>query len=133
MADIIPFEERLRKQKEETLSKEKKKRLEFFRMAMQCTACQLKCAKCGSQLEVPESRMVSDFLPLKLCQACGEEYRLYQQISSGTPSAEGREYFHNQDWLGVWKTWLEYQVQLQRYRNSKEFLTLVGELSRGDE
>jgi hypothetical protein len=133
MADIIPFEERLRKQKEGVLSKEKKKRLDFFRMAMQCTACQLKCAKCGSQLEVPESRMISDFLPLKLCQACGEEYRLYQLISSGAPGVEGREYFHNQDWLDVWKTWLEYQVRLQRYRNSQEFLRLVGELSQDEE
>ncbi|MBA4395721.1 MAG: hypothetical protein C0407_19380, partial [Desulfobacca sp.] len=72
----------------------------------------------------------TDFLPLKLCQACGEEYRLYQQISSSATPVEGQEYYHNQDWVSVWKTWLEYQVHLQRYRNSKEFLRLVGELSR---
>jgi hypothetical protein len=130
MADVIPFGERLRKQKEEVLSKEKKKRLEFFRMAMQCTACQLKCAKCGSQLGVPEPQIVSDFLPLRLCQGCGEEYRLYQKMSSNPTPVEGQEYYHNQEWLGVWKTWLEYQVHLQRYRNSGAFLRLVEELSQ---
>ena len=65
MADIIPFEDRLRKQKEETLSKEKKKRLDSFRMAMQCTACHFKCAKCGSQLEVPETQFISAGLAVK--------------------------------------------------------------------
>lgn len=130
MADIIPFEERWRKQQKDNLSKEKKKKLEFFRMAMQCTACQLKCAKCGSQLETPQPQIISDFLPLKLCQGCGEEYRLYQQVLSGSSPVEGQEYYHNLAWQGVWKTWLEYQVNLHRYRNSTDFLRLVEELSQ---
>ena len=30
----------------------------------------------------------------------------------------------------VWKSWLDYQMQLHRYRNSQEFLRLVEELSQ---
>lgn len=131
MAHIIPFEERLRKQKEEVLSKEKKKRLDSFRMAMQCTACHLKCAKCGSQLEAPETQFVSEALPLRLCQGCREEYRLYQQMIAGHSPPEVRNcYYYNQAWLGVWQSWLEYQKHLQQYRNSEEFLRLVEELSQ---
>ncbi|MBI5604980.1 MAG: hypothetical protein HY879_16705 [Deltaproteobacteria bacterium] len=130
MADIIPLEGRLRKQKEEVLSREKKKRLDSFRMAMQCTACQLKCAKCGSQLEVPKPQVISEVLPLRLCQGCWEEYTLYQQLSAGLTPAGGQEYYYNQAWLGVWKSWLEYQRHLQHYRSSEEFLRLVEELSQ---
>ncbi|OGP51990.1 MAG: hypothetical protein A2Y79_11990 [Deltaproteobacteria bacterium RBG_13_43_22] len=130
MADVIPFEERLRKQKEGALSKEKQERLDSFRMVMQCTACPHKCAKCGSQLETPEQQIISEILPLKLCRGCGEEYRLYQRLITGQSQAEGREYYHNQDWVGVWKSWLEYQRCLQQYRSSEEFLKLVEELSQ---
>ena len=131
MADIIPFEDRLRKQKEEVLSKEKKKRLDSFRMAMQCTACHFKCAKCGSQLEAPETHFISEALPLRLCPGCWEEYRIYQQMITGHPPSEvGNCYYYNQAWRGVWQSWLEYQKHLQQYRNSEEFLRLVEELSQ---
>jgi len=130
MADIIPFEERWRKQKKEALSKEKKKRLDSFRMSMQCTACQVKCAKCGFQLDIPQPQIISEALPLRLCLGCGEEYRLFKQLIAGQSPAEGQDYYHNQAWLGVWKSWLEYQKHLQQYRNSEEFLRLVEELSR---
>ena len=65
MADIIPFQDRLRKQKEGALSKEKKQRSDSFRMVMQCTACPHKCAKCGSQLEVAQSTNRLRFLAPK--------------------------------------------------------------------
>jgi hypothetical protein len=130
MADIIPFQDRLRKQKEGILSKEKKQRSDSFRMVMQCTACPHKCAKCGSQLEVHQFKIVSESLPLKLCPGCWEEYRLFQELVSGRSPATGQEYYHNHTWLGIWKSWLEYQRYLQEFRNSEEFLRLVEELSQ---
>ena len=130
MADIIPFQDRQRKKKQGALSKEKKQRSDSFRMVMQCTACPHKCAKCGSQLEVPQPQIISETLPLKLCPGCWEEYRLFQELVSGQSPAEGREYYHNQTWLGIWKSWLEYQRQLQEYRNSEEFSRLVEDLSQ---
>jgi hypothetical protein len=130
MAHIIPFEERLRLQKEGARTKEKKRRSDSFRMVMQCSACPHKCAKCGSQLGVPQSPIISENLPLKLCQGCWEEYRLFQEsISSRTP-VEGREFYHNQAWMGIWKSWLEYQRNLQEYRKSEDFARLVEELSQ---
>ena len=130
MAHIIPIEERRRKQKEGALSKEKKQRSASFRMVMQCTACPHKCAKCGSQLEVPQPQIISEALPLKLCQGCWEEYRLFEEMISGRSPLAGREYYHNQAWQGIWKSWLEYQRYLQDYRNSEEFSRLVEELSQ---
>jgi hypothetical protein len=130
MAHIIPFEDRLRKQKEGALSKEKKQRTDSFRMVMQCTACPHKCAKCGSQLEAPHTQILPEGLPLKLCPGCWEEYRLFKELDSGRSAVEGREYYHNQNWQGIWKSWLEYQRNLQAYRNSEEFIRLVKELSQ---
>ena len=130
MADIIPFQDRLRKQKEGALSKEKRQRSDSFRMVMQCTACPHKCAKCGSQLEVSQPQIISEILPLRLCPGCWEEYRLFQELVSGQSPAEGLEYYHNQTWLGIWKSWLEYQRHLRDYRNSEEFSRLVEELSK---
>jgi hypothetical protein len=130
MADIISLEGRLRKQREETFSQEKKKRLDAFRNTLQCVSCPMKCAKCGSQLEIPQSHMISETLPLGLCQGCWEEYGLYTRVIAGPLPVAGQEYYHNQHWIGVWKSWLDYQENLHQYRRSQEFLRLVEELSQ---
>jgi hypothetical protein len=130
MADIISLEARLRKQRDETLSQEKRKRVDAFRSTLQCVSCPMKCAKCGSQLETPQAHVVSQALPLGLCRGCWEEYRLYERISAGPFPVEGQEYYHNQHWIGVWKSWLEYQKNLHHYRHSKEFIRLMEELSQ---
>jgi hypothetical protein len=130
MADVISLEARLRKQREETFSQEKKKRFEAFRSTLQCISCPMKCAKCGSQLEVPQSHMVSEALPLGLCQSCWEEYRLYERVGAGPGPVEGQEYYHNEHWISVWKSWLEYQKSLHYYRHSKEFVKLIEEFSQ---
>jgi hypothetical protein len=130
MADIISLEARLRKQREETFSQEKKKRFEAFRSTLQCVSCPMKCAKCGSQLEVPQPHVVSEALPLGLCLGCREEYRLYERIIASPLPVEGQEYYHNQHWIGVWKSWVEYQRSLHKYRHSQEFLRLMEELAQ---
>jgi hypothetical protein len=130
MAEVISLENRLRKQKEETLSQEKKKRLDAFRISLQCACCPMKCAKCGSQLEAPQPHIISQALPLGLCQGCWEEYRLYEKVAAGPCPVEGQDFYHNPEWAGVWKAWLDYQKSLQQYRKSKEFMTLMEELSR---
>jgi len=130
MADIIALEERIRKQREQALSQKKIKRLNSFWMALQCSGCHLKCPKCGFQLEAPQPQTISEELPVRLCQACWEEYLLYREMTSGrTPVAE-QAYYHNQAWLEIWTSWLQYQRSLQGYRNSKEFLRLLEELNR---
>lgn len=133
MADIITLEERLRRQKEKQLTQEKARKLDSLRTVMQCTACHLKCAKCGSQLETPQPRILTPQCTLRLCPDCWEEFNLYRKIHSGNPEAEGREYYHNQAWLDLWRSWLEYQERLSAYRNSEEFLKLLSELTKDKE
>ena len=130
MADIIPLGGRINKKKAEVLSQEKKKRLDSFRTAMQCTSCPMKCAKCGSQLETPQQQLLSENLPLRLCQGCWEEYDLFRRMVSDPASVPEREFYHNQAWVGVWQTWLDYQKQLHEYRNTREFIKLIEELSQ---
>jgi hypothetical protein len=130
MADVIPIEERLKRHKAKEISKEKKRKLDTFRMTMQCTACHLKCARCGSQLEVLEPRTLSEEMPIRLCAACWEEYEFFEKVRSGRTPVEERLYYHNEAWVNIWRSWLDYQKNLQRYRTSREFMKLMDELSK---
>ncbi|MBI5583737.1 MAG: hypothetical protein HY892_07920 [Deltaproteobacteria bacterium] len=129
MADIISIDERLKDQREKRLSDKKKRRLDSLRLVMQCTSCPHKCAKCGSQLETPAPRVLSPELPLRLCAGCWEEYQVFRESQSGAPASVELEPYYNAAWSEVWKTWLEYQRRLHRYRSSPEFLQLMVELS----
>ena len=133
MADIISLDERLKGQRDKQLSEQKKKRLASLRLVMECTNCPRKCAKCGSQLEPPEPRLLSPELPLRLCAGCWEEFRIYQQFTLGQASPQDLEGYQSPAWMEVWKSWVQYQTQLHRYRNSIEFRKLMVELSREEE
>lgn len=130
MADIISIDHRLKEQREKQASEQKKRRLDSLRMIMQCTTCPHKCAKCGSQLETPQPRVLSSELPLRLCPGCWEEYRVFREALEGRAAATVLEPYYNTSWVEVWKTWLDYQKRLHLYRASPEFLQLVEELSR---
>ena len=133
MADIISIDDRLKEQREKQLSEQKKRRQDTLRMIMQCTTCPFKCAKCGSQLEAPQPRVISPELPLRLCLGCWEEFLLFQQTLAGAAKTPMLEPYYNAAWAEVWKTWLDYQKRLHRYRLTPEFQTLVEELSREEE
>jgi hypothetical protein len=60
-----------------------------------------------------------------LCSSCGEEYEAYLKLSRGELAAG--YYWHNEEWMEVWRTWLEHQKSLEHYRNSKEFIKLLHE------
>jgi hypothetical protein len=133
MADIISLDERLKEQRDKQLTAQKKKRLTSLRLVMECTNCPRKCAKCGSQLEPPEPRILSPELPLRLCAGCWEEYRIYQQFMEGHSPPRDLEVYQSPAWMEVWKSWVEYQTRLHFYRNSLEFKKLMVELSKEEE
>jgi hypothetical protein len=64
-------------------------------------------------------------LPYPLCSGCGDEYKVYLELTKGE-SATGR-YWHNQEWMEIWRTWLQHQKALDHYRSSKEFIKLLHE------
>jgi Pyruvate/2-oxoacid:ferredoxin oxidoreductase delta subunit len=124
VADIIELEKRRQRQQKEKTNGLNEEKLEVLKKVLQCARCQLKCSRCGTQIEEVEDRQHSP-LPYPLCSGCGDEYKVYLELNMGESGA-GR-YWHNQEWMEIWRTWLQHQKALDHYRNSKEFIKLLHE------
>ena len=124
VADIIELEKRRQRQQREKTNGLNEEKLEVLKKVLQCARCQLKCSRCGTQIEEVEDRKHSP-LPYPLCCGCGDEYKVYLELNMGESGA-GR-YWHNQEWIEIWRTWLQHQKALDQYRNSKEFIKLLHE------
>lgn len=125
MADIIKLEERRQLQLSEKRELLREEMIELLRKIFQCARCQLKCSRCSTQIRETEVSQHST-LPYPFCLSCRDEYELYLKRSRGELIAE--RYWHNEEWMEVWRTWLHHQEVLDRYRNSKEFIKLLQEL-----
>ncbi|MGD2272161.1 MAG: hypothetical protein PVI06_17295 [Desulfobacterales bacterium] len=130
MADIISINGKLAltKQKKATLIKRRK--IQAVQKVFQCTQCAYKCEKCGTQIgndpaaqkEIPRDIRV----PYRLCESCAEEYIDYIERHKGGGDPDC--YWHNEAWLALWKSWIDYQGAVDRYLKSKEFTQLIQEL-----
>jgi len=87
----------------------------------------LKCAKCGTQLDMETEESSKFATPYPFCRNCLDEYEEYRARTGGKESGP-RFYWHNDVWMKVWESWLEHQKHLDRYRQSKEFLQLLEEV-----
>jgi hypothetical protein len=124
VADIIELEKRRQQHLSEKKDALQDEKIEVLRKILQCARCQLKCSRCGTQIEEADERHHS-FLSHPLCSGCGEEHEAYLKLSRGELAAG--HYWHNEEWMEVWRTWLEHQKSLEHYRNSKEFIKLLHE------
>ena len=124
MADIIELEKRRQLQQSEKADALHEEKIDVLMKILQCARCQLKCSRCGTQIE-ESGKTKRSALPYPLCSGCGEEYEVYLELSRGELKT-GR-YWHNEAWLKVWHTWLQHQTALDHYRNSKEFIKLLQE------
>lgn len=126
MADIIDIEGRLKQEKKKRGDLERIKKVSLLRKFIECTQCLLKCAKCGTQMDLPEAVNRDISIPYRFCLNCQEEYEEYlkRQLGQGEPAY----YWYNKPWMDIWRQWIEYQKTLQRYKESEEFKRLVREL-----
>ena len=125
VADIIELDKRRQRQQGERAQDLREEMFEVLKKVLQCARCQLKCSRCGTQIE--ESGISSHpKLPYPLCSGCRDEYECYLKRDRGETTT-GR-YWHNEEWLNVWQTWLKHQKALDHYRNSQEFIRLLHEI-----
>ena len=124
MAEIIELGERRRQQEHEKADALRDDKIAVLRKVLQCAHCQLKCSRCGVQIE-EAGEIEPSMLPYPLCSDCEGEYEVYAKLRRGeTPVGH---YWHNKEWMEMWRSWLNHQQALDQYRNSKEFLKLVHE------
>ncbi len=126
MAEILEFGRKVQDLKSIKDSSLRQKKLEALKKVFQCAQCMVKCAKCGSQIEAQRRDAQRFAAPYSFCRNCREEYEEYQQRIRGEEPGP-RYYWHNDQWLDVWRSWLDHQQSLDRYKHSKEFLQLIEE------
>jgi hypothetical protein len=126
MAEIIDLNEKKRQEKGRRAALERSKRMETVLQTIQCSNCAMKCTKCGTQLGPGSSESDSPITPYRLCPVCLEEYHEFLARLHGQGNAE--LYWHNQEWMEVWKAWMHYQEALKRYELSEGFRRLLEEL-----
>jgi hypothetical protein len=92
-----------------------------------CSRCQHKCMKCGSQTDLPESQPDDGHhVPYRLCRHCMEEYLEFMRRLHGR--GDTSLFWHNREWMELWKAWINYQEAFTRYELSEGFRRLVEEL-----
>ena len=125
MSKIIDIEDRLKLEQKKRVKVDKAKKMEVVRKVAQCTRCLARCAKCGIQFETHE--MYKRYKgPYRLCNFCQEEYENFLRITE--QGQESPYYWHNQEWVALWRVWIDYQKAMKAYGESQEFIDLVREV-----
>jgi hypothetical protein len=127
MSKVISLDDKLKLTARDKAQVMRKRKIMAVRQVFQCTHCASKCERCGTSLG-PENRTISNNIrvPYNFCDSCAEEYIDYIDTLQGKGPPDA--YWHNHEWLNVWRTWIEYQGTIDQYLRSKEFRRLIEEL-----
>lgn len=127
MADILEFGRKVQDLKSLRDADERQRKIDALRKVFQCTRCIMKCAKCGTQLDMGAQEPTRFATPYRFCRNCQDEYEEYRERVDSKTSGP-RFYWHNDLWMQAWATWLNHQKLVDQYRQSKEFLQLMQEV-----
>ncbi|MCP4688153.1 MAG: hypothetical protein GY859_08890 [Desulfobacterales bacterium] len=131
MADVISFNEKLKYSREKQAALIRQRKILMVRKVFQCTQCPFKCEKCGAHLEQAPQQDPGKESPKRIyrfCESCQEEYNDYLERLRGGGDPDC--YWHNDDWLQLWRSWIDYQGATDRYMKSKAFTRLLQELKQ---
>ena len=125
MSNVIDIEKRLQLEQKKKAKVDKAKKLEYIRKFLQCKRCLARCSMCGVQFDPQEmyKRQQSSY---RFCSGCQEEYEEFLRVKG--KEEDTTYYWHNEEWLAIWENWLKYQVSLQKYTESPEFIELLQEV-----
>lgn len=94
--------------------------IDTLRWLINCTACKSKCAMCAKPfMDNAGFSVMAGNLKFSLCENCNTEYESYQ--ASAVHEDVNQKFWHNNEWIALWSSWIEYQKSVQNFRNSEEF------------
>jgi hypothetical protein len=132
MGNIISLNSKIQLAKEKKAVIIRKRKIQTVQKIFQCTQCAFKCEKCGTQISMDRHDIEEDDNSQKtsyrFCGSCSEEYIDYIKRTNGEGNPDC--YWHNEAWIKVWKTWIDYQGSIDRYLKSKEFIQLLNEIKQ---
>jgi hypothetical protein len=129
MKKIISLEERIEDKRQKERLEQYRGKIETIQKVLQCSACHLKCAMCGTQIEGSGGSgcNVAVHSGLQFCDSCGEEFREFLAIKKG--QKEPDLFWHNKEWKEMWSAWLDYRKAMSAFLRSPEFKLLLEELN----
>jgi predicted amidophosphoribosyltransferase len=125
MAEIIPIAERLLRVQQQEAAAQRDRKVQVIEKTLLFTPVEFRCEKCGGMVE-PHAGGEPHRVPYRFCETCGQEYRDFIARLQG--AGDPGRYWQNEDWQSAWRSWIDYQGNLDRFIKSKEFLQLVQEL-----
>lgn len=129
MGNVISLSEKQLVTKAQRAARIKKQKSMAVQKVFQCIHCTLKCEKCGIQILRDGGKTQKNpnclRIPYRFCESCSEEYIDYIDRLKGFGDPDC--YWRNENWLQVWKKWIDYQGAVDRYLKSKEFTQLMHE------
>jgi hypothetical protein len=126
MTKIVDIHDQIERKKKKDHLEKYRGRLDSIQKIIQCSSCRFRCAMCGMQVpsgEAPE-RPPSG---LSFCSDCRAEFEEFLSMSKGKRPPE--VFWHNQEWVEVWRAWLEYRKAISAFVASKEYRLLLEELN----
>jgi hypothetical protein len=127
MDNVLSITDRLQNKRRETQIRVYREKATAARRIVQCCSCALRCGMCGQHMEANEACCTQQRCghPFHLCEACRADFQDYMDRLSGT----GREdlFWQNDEWMGLWSAWVQFQEALRKFKDSKACRELTGE------
>lgn len=127
MAEVIDLNGRKHKERKRREARARR-RAQAVAMAMSCGMCPRRCVHCGLPIDEPQTPPAE--APYPFCGPCLEEFRAYRRRLEGNVRPEA--YWHTEQWVDMWRTWLESMRANEEFRRSAEFLRLMREHQEQD-
>lgn len=123
MEKVLNITSRLEHKRRKEQAEEYRDRFQAVQRVLQCSACQYKCAMCNWHIDrsdpsdPPKPSSPTEFT---LCESCRAEFEAFRKASQ-EGSLESDVFWHNKEWLELWRSWLNYQRSIEKFRNSFDF------------
>jgi hypothetical protein len=130
MADIISIDGKRKADRHIEAVRLYHRKLFAVRQTVQCARCNLKCEKCGVQLEPDGNKTAGGHhslrVPYHFCEFCARDYIDYIERLQGRGDPDC--YWQNEAWQDAWGRWIRYQGALDSFVKTPEFARLLAEV-----
>ena len=120
MNNILNITKKLEEKKRKNTIELYGNKIETLKRFVQCSSCHFRCSMCGHHFKNPEAiRPASSTTDFYLCESCREEFEDFLKTTSGEKKSTA--FWHNDEWVSLWSSWLDFRRAIMRFRDSDEF------------
>lgn len=129
MDNILNIEDLLQTRRRRRELESKTRRIQALRNLVQCTSCRFRCAMCGCRIGSDDMQPASfQGLDFVLCENCKTDFDDYKAVVEKKRLPDC--FWHNDEWVALWSSWIRYQRAMRSFMNSEEFKQLMHSFCR---